>query len=60
MRRFGVLSEEIRDIGSIEAREEMMTKADMEMAEQAHDLALAFYRFYVYGENSSLIRESGQ
>ena len=38
----------------------MMTKADMEMAEQAHDLALALYRFLVYGEKSGLIRGIGQ
>ena len=59
MKRFRVLSEEIRDIESVEAREEMMTKADMEMAEQAHDLALALYRSFVYGENSGLIKEIG-
>jgi dipeptidase len=55
VRRFSVLSKEIREENSIEAREEMMTRADMEMAAQAHDLALALYRYYTYGEESDLI-----
>lgn len=40
----------------MEAREEIMTKADMEMAAQAHDLALALYRYFTYGEDSKLIK----
>ena len=39
----------------MEKREEIMTEADMEMAAQVHDLALALYRFYAYGEESGLI-----
>ena len=35
-----------------------MTAANMEMAAQVHDLALALYRFYTYGEASALIDHS--
>ena len=43
--RFKELSDEIRAETSTTAREELMTNADMEMASQAHDLALALYRY---------------
>ena len=33
-----------------------MTEADKEMAAQVHDLALALYRYYTYGEDSDLIQ----
>ena len=54
--RFGELSDEIRAETSTTAREELMTNADMEMASQAHDLALALYRYYTYDEASPLIQ----
>ena len=54
--RFGELSDEIRAETSTAAREELMTNADMEMASQAHDLALALYRYYTYDEASPLIQ----
>ena len=58
--RFDALSEQIKSEPSEKAREEMMTKADMEMAEQAHDLALALYRNIAYGEESDLIQAVDQ
>ena len=58
--RFDALSEQIKSEPSEKAREEMMTKADMEMAEQAHDLALALYRNIAYGEDSDLIQAVDQ
>ena len=33
-----------------------MTQADKEMAAEVHDLALALYRYYTYGEKSDLIQ----
>ena len=33
-----------------------MTQADKEMAAEVHDLALALYRYYTYGEESDLIQ----
>ena len=36
-------------------REKLMTAADMEMASQVHDVALALYRYYTCGEESELI-----
>ena len=33
-----------------------MTKADMEVAELVHDLALALYRNYYNGEDNDLIK----
>lgn len=53
--RFDELSEEIREESSQEAREELMTNADMEMAQEVHDLALALYRYFTNGEESDLI-----
>ena len=41
MSRFNDLTAEIRAMTSQKAREEIMTEADMEMAAQVHDLALA-------------------
>ena len=52
---FENLSEIIRLESSVEKRQEIMTEADMEMASQAHALALALYRYYTYGEDSNLI-----
>ena len=40
---------------SITAKEKMMTDAHEEMSKGVHDLALALYRFYKYGEKSELI-----
>ena len=54
--RFNELSKEIKGEPSVEAREEIMTEADMEMASQVHDTALALYRFYTDGETSDLIQ----
>ncbi len=54
--RFDELSKVIKSESSVEAREETMTKADMEMASQVHDTALALYRFYTDGETSELIQ----
>lgn len=54
--RFNELSEEIKAEPSEQAREEIMTKADKEMAAQVHDLALALYRYYTDGESSDLIQ----
>ena len=56
-KRFDKLSEEIRSEPSVEARQKIMTEADMEMASQAHDLALALYRYLTYGEDSDMIVE---
>ena len=56
--RFSDLSDEIKSTDSPAKQKRLMTEADMEMAEQAHDLALALYRHYAYGEESDLIRES--
>ena len=56
IKRFDTLSDQLRKEKSMEAREEIMTKADMEMAAQAHDLALALYRYFTYGEDSKLIK----
>ena len=42
--RFAALQEEIKAEPSFEAREGIMTSADMEMAEEVHDLALSIYR----------------
>ena len=42
--RFAELQEEIKAEPSREARQEIMTKADMEMAQEAHDLALSIYQ----------------
>ena len=33
-----------------------MTEADKEMAAEVHDLAMALYRYYTYGEKSDLIQ----
>ena len=54
--RFDELSTEIKAESSTETREEIMTEADKEMAAQVHDLALALYRYYTYGEDSDLIQ----
>ena len=54
--RFDELSKVIKSEPSVEAREEIMTEADMEMASQVHDTALALYRFYTDGETSELIQ----
>ena len=53
--RFDTLQTQIADESSQEAREDMMTQADMEMAQEVHDLALALYRYYNDGEDSDLI-----
>ena len=58
MTRFDELSKEIREESSQEAREKLMTNADMEMAQEVHDLALALYRYFTGGEKSELIRSS--
>lgn len=58
--RFGDLQKEIAEEASPEAREQIMTQADMEMAEEVHDLALALYRYYTYGEESDLIQDTGK
>ena len=42
--RFVELQEEIKAEPSREGRQEIMTKADMEMAQEAHDLALSIYQ----------------
>ena len=42
--RFVELQEEIKAEPSRQAREEIMTNADMEMAKEAHDLALSIYQ----------------
>ena len=44
VKRFDTLSAKLHEEKNPEIREEMMTEADMEMAEQAHDLALTLYR----------------
>ncbi|MDO4859807.1 MAG: C69 family dipeptidase [Bacillota bacterium] len=54
--RFDDLSKEIKDESSVKEREKIMTEADKEMAAQVHDLALALYRNFTYGEESDLIR----
>ena len=54
--RFDKLSKEIKAESSTTKREEIMTEADKEMAEQVHDMALAIYRYYTYGEDSELIQ----
>ena len=54
--RFNELQAQISEEQSTEAREEMMTETDMEMAAEVHDLALALYRYYTYGEESDLIQ----
>ena len=54
--RFDELSTEIKAESSTETREKIMTEADKEMAAQVHDLALALYRYYTYGEDSDLIQ----
>ena len=54
--RFDKLSKEIKAESSTTKREEIMTEADKEMAEQVHDMALALYRYYTYGEDSELIQ----
>ncbi|MBR0456104.1 MAG: C69 family dipeptidase [Firmicutes bacterium] len=54
--RFDELSTEIKTESSTETREKIMTEADKEMAAQVHDLALALYRYYTYGEDSDLIQ----
>ena len=54
--RFDELSTEIKAESSATKREEIMTEADKEMAAQVHDLALALYRYYTYGEDSDLIQ----
>ncbi|MBR6444004.1 MAG: C69 family dipeptidase [Firmicutes bacterium] len=55
--RFDELQTQIAKESSIKAREEIMTQADMEMAEEVHDLALSLYRYYTYGEESDLIQD---
>ena len=52
--RFVELQEEIKAAPSREARQEIMTKADMEMAQEAHDLALSIYRDYAADANYEL------
>ena len=54
--RFDDLSVRLKEEETSDAREEIMTQADMEMAEQVHDLVLALYRYYTCGESSELIR----
>lgn len=44
--RFDALSSQIKAETSASMREDMMTEANMEMAKQAHDLALDLYRDY--------------
>lgn len=56
--RFGALQTEIAEEPSDEGREELMTQADMEMAAEAHDLALALYRSFYYGEDSGLLQDA--
>ena len=58
--RFDELSTEIKAESSTETREKIMTEADKEMAAQVHDLALALYRYYTYGEDSDLIQGAVQ
>lgn len=54
--QFSDLQAEIKAETSTATREKTMTEADMEMAAQVHDLALALYRYYTYGEESDLIQ----
>ena len=53
---FDELSVEIKAEPSTKVREKIMTNADKEMASQVHDLALALYRYFTYGEKSDLIQ----
>ena len=54
--RFNALQAQISEEQSPKAREEIMTEADKEMAAEVHDLAMALYRYYTYGEKSDLIQ----
>ena len=54
--RFNALQAQISEEQSTKAREEIMTEADKEMAAEVHDLAMALYRYYTYGEKSDLIQ----
>lgn len=58
--RFAALSTEMEAESSVEKREMLMTQANAEMASQAHDLALALYRCYTYGEDSPLIKRNAE
>ncbi len=55
---FAQLSKDLRAESSARAREELMTRSAAGMTERVHDLALALYRFFTYGESSPLIPSS--
>ena len=48
--RFKDLTKTLSKESDLSAREEIMTREHMEMSRQAHALALALYRKFVYGE----------